>query len=169
MSQLAKFSDIPGLTAMDIIKLCYPFTLPEHKFTQGLAYIREDAIAFRLDKIDPNWHFNQPSFSINGHSVVAVSSLVVKGVVRGNAGAGTALATDKENQFADNMGNAYKGAATDAFKRCARLFGIGRYLLNAPKEGPAFATWLNGLLAQAKKQYDSISIESIEVTAEDAE
>lgn len=169
MSQLAKFSDIPGLTAQDMAMLCFPFLAREHKFTQGLAYIREDAIGFRLDKIDPNWHFNQPSFSVNGTSVVAVSSLIIKGVVRGNAGAGTALISEKPNQMADNMGNAYKGAATDAFKRCARLFGVGRYLLNAPKEGPEFQRWLTILLEEAKKKWTDLKVEAIEVTAEDAE
>lgn len=166
-SEMVKVEDHAGLNAKDMAILCYPFQPHEHKFTQGLAYIREDAIAFRLDKVDPNWHFNEPKFNVNGHSVVAVSSLRIRDVMRGNAGAGTALDTDKANQMADNMGNAFKGAATDCFKRCARLFGVGRYLLNAPKEGPAFNTWLVALLAQAKVEFASVKVESIEVTAED--
>ncbi len=130
-----------GLQPKDVVMLNYPFQLHEHKFLQGKVYIREQAIAARLDKVDPNWQYMIVKNEVNGNSVITVAQLQIKGVIRSNTGSGSALFTDKPNMLSDNFGNAYKGAATDAFKRCARLFGVGRSLLSAPSE-QEFPRWL---------------------------
>lgn len=174
-NQIAQFSDFDGLTSFDLIKLSYPFQRQEHEFLQGMVYIRELAITNRLEKIDPSWEFMISKYEENGNAVVAVSSLRIKGVVRTNVGGGTIMRMKRDGtelgdgQVAENTVNAYKAAATDALKRCSRLFGIGRYLLAAPKEGAAFDAWLVKKLAEAKVTYDklNITVDSVEVAEEE--
>jgi hypothetical protein len=131
-----------NMTPQDIELLCKPFDRKDHEFTRGFVYITESAITARLDAVDPLWSFQLQQVSVRGRQAVAHARLSVNGVTRENIGmqsiefVGT---TDKE------AGEAEKGAATDALKRCARLFGIGRYLLDAPKEGADFDRWLNTL------------------------
>jgi len=130
------------MTPQDIELLCKPFDRKDHEFTRGFVYITEGAITARLDAVDPLWSFQLQQVSVRGRQAVAHARLSVNGVTRENIGMQTIEfvgTTDKE------AGEAEKGAATDALKRCARLFGIGRYLLDAPKEGADFDRWLNAL------------------------
>lgn len=159
-----------GLQPIDLVKLAAPFRIHEHKFLQGKVYIREQAIANRLDWVDPNWEFMIVKNEVNGNSVITVAQLRVKGIIRSNTGAGAALEpkTPNINMLSDNFGNAYKGAATDSFKRCARLFSIGRYLLSAPSE-QEFPRWLETKRAEHKKLYDEVDVGSIEVVTNDTE
>lgn len=170
-----------GLTLADMAKLAYPFQPHEHEFIQGFVYIREEAIANRLDKIDPNWKFEPWGvFSENG-AISVMMLLTIKGVTRANMGTGIIQTdradTDKNGNktgtftllplytIADNTGNnGYKGGTTDSLKRCARLFGVGRYLLSAPKKGDLFNTWLAQKLAEAAKRWKDITVEAIENT-----
>jgi len=49
------------------------------------------------------------------------------------------------NTYTTEANEGEKSAATDALKRCARLFGIGRYLLTLPdnvKDVDSMARWL---------------------------
>lgn len=133
------------LTIDDIKVLSKPFQRNEHEFTRGFVYITEEAIAARLDEVDPAWSFEIQHVGIRDGQGVCHARLTVKGVTRENVGM-QSIETNKDGR---EMGEAEKGATTDALKRCARLFGIGRYLLSAPKENE-FNRWLDQKLNSSK-------------------
>jgi hypothetical protein len=163
------------LNELDIAKLAYPFKRDEHGFLQGFVYISEESIGERIEKVDPAWSFNIDEMTALGDSVVVRASMTIKGVTRSNIG-GNPIQREKEVKEqkdgkyvgtgkyepmplytqADNGVNAFKSAATDAFKRCARLFGIGRYILGAPKEGVTFDRWLKDETAAAKARLETL-------------
>lgn len=123
------------LTADDIKVLSKPFRRAEHEFTRGYVYITEGAITARLDEVDPNWQFEIQQLTVRDKQGVCAARLTVNGVTRENVGmqAVEYLKDKATNQPTDTeAGEAEKGAVTDALKRCARLFGIGRYLLDDP-------------------------------------
>ena len=162
-----------GLTELDMAKLAYPFPRGDHSFLQGYVYIEEEAITARLDKVDPNWSISIDEAVGYGDSIAIRSTLTIKGVSRSNVGGNpvqrdTAEKDSKGNKTgtyvplplytqADNGVNAYKAAATDALKRCARMFGVGRYLLSAPKEGGKFDEWLEQCHEQARARHAVLS------------
>lgn len=126
------------LTPEDLKALQKPFARKDHSFlpkgNDKFAYIDEEAIGPRLDEVDPAWAFEILTIGQNREKQLYVSArLTVKGVSRCNVGM----------QDVQSVGEPEKGATTDALKRCARLFGIGRYLLSAPKtSGAEFDKWL---------------------------
>lgn len=140
------------LTSEHIDRLCKPFPLSEHEFRpEGFAYITEAAITTRLDEIDPNWSLTVKELRDRSASatptVTVVVALTVCGVTRDGVGS-SAVEVDRDGRRETN--EAEKAAATDALRRSARLFGIGRYLLNAPRvqnpaDRTAFARWLASL------------------------
>lgn len=126
------------LDANDLRQLNRPFNLVDHAFrkirNEDLAYLEEDAVSARLDEVDPAWTFELVNVSRGSDKQVIVQArLTVKEVSRDGVGM---------QKVDDEFGEAEKGAATDALKRCARLFGIGRYLLSAPKVRREFDGWL---------------------------
>jgi hypothetical protein len=127
------------LTAEDLTVLRRPFAKEDHEFIKGFVYITEKAICERIEEVDPAWQFEiyEIKRSEVGEAVVS-SALTIKGSTRYGVG------MQKHN---DKAGEAEKGAATDALKRAARLFGVGRYLLEAPNE-QAFDRWLKSLSVQ---------------------
>ncbi len=129
-----------GLTHDDVKALARPFAFADHEFLRGYCYIAEEAVTRRLDEIDPAWDFQIHSIAHRDKQLVVTASLTVKGVTR--AGVGMQVIEYMKEKPGVEVGEAEKGAATDALKRCARLFGIGRYILSAPKEGGAFKSWL---------------------------
>lgn len=149
------------LTKEDLQILQAPFAFDDHEFINGFVYIREDAIMARIEEVDPGANIIARSQPLDIHitgeidlhiQVSVIVDLTVCNVTR--SGIGTANVVYK--QYRDNAGNvnresivneAYKSAVTDALKRAARLFGVGRYLLQAPKERD-FARWLSGLNGQ---------------------
>lgn len=110
-----------------------PFLYADHEFTRGFVYITEEAITARIEEVDPAWEFNVMTTSRADNQAVCHARLTVCGVTRDGVGM---------QQVMEKAGEPEKGAATDALKRAARLFGIGRYLLGAPKEGREFDQWL---------------------------
>lgn len=138
------------LTAEDVRALQAPFAYREHEFldkknregrtTAQLAYITEEAVTARLDGVDPSWSFSIVRIERGAKVVVVDAVLTVKGVSREGIGM---------QKIDDEFGEAEKGAATDALKRCARLFSIGRYLLDAPKTEREFTPWL----AEKQREY----------------
>lgn len=123
------------LEANDLRLLKAAFSRADHEFKQGYVYLTEDAITNRIEEVDPAWSFEiQRMDRINDQTIVC-ARMTIKDVSR--EGVGMQLVTSNSNAEPE------KGAATDALKRCARLFGIGRYLLNAPKEGGDFDKWLS--------------------------
>jgi hypothetical protein len=143
-----------ALQQEDTKALCAPFALEDHEFTRGFVYITEQAITRRLDSIDPGWQFTIIEAVRDATSASVTGRLIVCGVARDGVGTQaieysntTDRSTGEKKPLLDAAGNpreageARKGAATDALKRAARLFGVGRYLLDAPEE-TKFKAWL---------------------------
>lgn len=128
------------LTNEDLIILKKPFQPREHYFTRGFAYIKESGIADRLEEVDPAWSFQIIETQTREGTITVTGRLIVKGVIRDNMGMAQVMSKDDGSE----VNEAEKAAATDAFKRCARLFGVGRYLLDAPKNltVDSLAKWL---------------------------
>jgi len=147
------------LTADDIKVLSKPFRRAEHEFTRGYVYITEGAITARLDEVDPNWMFEIQQLTVRDKQGVCAARLTVQGVTRENVGM---QAVEYLKDSDKEAGEPEKGAVTDALKRCARLFGIGRYLLDDPpkvvmegfrvKDDTAFNEWLR---AKQKAWHDA--------------
>lgn len=114
-----------------------PFRRAEHEFINDYVYITEEAITTRLEDADPGWLFEILNISTSADQVVVTARMTVNGVFRDGVGMQKIVMGQK-----GVVGEAEKGAATDALKRCARLFGVGRYLLDAPKQGAEFDKWL---------------------------
>jgi hypothetical protein len=144
------------LTNDDLTILRRPFKPEEHEFNRGLVYIKEDAITTRIEEVDPNWSFEILSTMQRGNQVSITARMTINGTTRDGVGMDNVLyMTDKvdpktgeilERRSHLEANEAEKSAATDALKRCARLFGVGRYLLSMPrsiKEEKALAKWLN--------------------------
>ena len=90
-----------------------------------LAHIDARAVQDRLDAICPDeWSFEmQPVAGTNTPTIKGRLSIL--GVTREDIG---------EAQSESSMGGGtFKAAASDALKRCAVQFGIGRYLYDLPK------------------------------------
>lgn len=128
-----------ALTPENVKALTAPFALREHYWRQGgkgreLVYIEEEAISTRLDSVDPAWELTVMGvWATREKEVAAHVRLTVCGVTRDGIGQAEVGGAEAE-----------KTAATDAFKRAARLFGIGRYLLNPPDKAQ-FGAWLANL------------------------
>lgn len=110
------------LTAQDLAVLRKPFAVKDHEFLRGFTYITESAITTRIEDVDPEWTFEIMHVTTRDTQCIVHARMTIKGVVRDGIGM----------QVIQSAGEAEKGAATDALKRCARLFGIGRYLLDLP-------------------------------------
>ena len=89
-------------------------------FYQLLAYIDARTAMKELDKLDPEWGTAKPEPVFeNGKIVAFIHGITVKGKTRYDIGHTT------------NM-EAYKGGVSDALKRAAQTFGIGRELYDQP-------------------------------------
>ena len=157
------------LTYEDAIALRWPFRLDDHKFDTKYPYLTEVPIENRLDDVDPGWnwviHRIETREVVGGQSEIKVTvhgSLTIKGVTRDGIGqavtrqskeAKTNTATGEV--YTDEINSAEKNAATDALKRAARLFGVGRYLLTTQKAGiktrDQLERWLNAAVQAAEK------------------
>jgi hypothetical protein len=109
------------LTAEDLKKLSAPF--PKDKIgikvatisKQGdkamlVPYLQHTYVADRIEEVDPSWSSAIISETYGQKGCATSMALTIKGVTRANVG----------------EGDEPKGAASDALKRCAMLFGIGR-------------------------------------------
>lgn len=126
------------LTPEDLTTLKAAFSFSDHEFTRGFCYLTEEAISNRVEEVDPAWSFEIQNLQRIGDQCVCAARLTIKGISREGVGM-QSIELNKEGRI---VGEPEKGAATDALKRCARLFGIGRYILGAPKEGQQFKVWL---------------------------
>lgn len=87
-----------------------------------VRYLPHPIVADRLDEVDPAWSseitHSEWRDDVEGKPSVFTSvRLTIMGVSRENSG----------------QGKDPKAAASDAFKRAATLFGVGRYLYSGPK------------------------------------
>jgi hypothetical protein len=130
------------LTHDDLRDLKRPFAAQHHEFLRGNVYLQERAICERLEQVDPGWQFQHVQTTYTNNQVTVVMAMTVCGVTRTNAGTwdiqyydpdDKKYASKTERQMATPHNQAEKNATTDALKRCARLFGVGRYLLDCPK------------------------------------
>ena len=142
------------LTAQDLEILCMPFPSDDVNFLQGNAYITETEITIRIEAVDPAWSFVITDSGNRDKRAYATGQLTIKGSTRGNVGMGNVVyrkgAAGDPYQEAND---AEKSAATDCLKRCARLFGVGRYLLELPdnvKDNSSYNRWMNGTGTQAR-------------------
>lgn len=134
-----------NLTAQDLQLLQAPFAANDHEFLQGKAYITESAITRRIEAVDPAWTLEQVSLfnRSDDSTVVCTMRLTIKGTWRDGVGMSSVVKMKSGNGEANE---AEKSAATDALKRAARLFGIGRYLLDLPdnvRDANSMAKYLN--------------------------
>jgi hypothetical protein len=117
------------LTAQDLDVLKAPFAKDDHEQLQGYWYIKEDSVMERIESVDPSASIEivKSETIVHGEYVRAnvTMAITINGVTRTGIGSAYFMAGKKPNE-------PEKSAATDALKRAARLFGIGRYLLNAP-------------------------------------
>ena len=134
------------LTHDDLKKLQAFFPAKDHSFVKGsqdkmYAYLEEDPIMSRVESVDPaaGWSIEGVSVRKDGdtHSVSVWGTLTIKGVSRSGMGsAAVTLYSFTKKKTGENVtgeaNEAEKSAATDALKRAARMFGIGRYLLSLP-------------------------------------
>lgn len=113
-----------------------PFAKAEHEFKGGFAYVKEESIVARIEEVDGSfdWHLSGP-VEFYGNDAIAIGQMTIKGVRRDGVGMAPLTLTDSQSgEVKPAQAEPAKSAATDAFKRASRLFGVGRYLLSAPKE-----------------------------------
>lgn len=133
-----------SLTPENVTRLKDFFPVRAHEFLNGNCYISEEAITNRLDEVDPSWTMELLSDEPRGNQCVAVMRLTVCGVSRDGVGMQPLTITKKDGTVIDGT-EPEKSAATDALKRAARLFGIGRYILEmgrAVNDYRTLETWL---------------------------
>ena len=104
------------------------FPVQAHEFLNGNTYISEEAITNRLDEVDPSWSMELMQEYTRDKQCIAVMRLTVCGVSRDGVGMQPTKIMKKDGTEMDGT-EPEKSAATDALKRAARLFGIGRYIL----------------------------------------
>lgn len=160
------------LTAEDLEVLRGFFAVDEHEFDYGKnCYIKELSVSERLEQVDPAFSFViknievRPSAGENGKEVGTVTvhaSMTVKGSTRESTGMAVILKSDEKEEtkwnndtrkkektgvmYTVEANQAEKSATTDALKRCARLFGIGRYMLqfgNDVNDTASLKRWLD--------------------------
>lgn len=125
-------------------QLAIPFQVHEHGFNyMRFPYIDEYAVATRLDEVigPAGWQFiiHHTEWRSDTH-VTVTAYLEIDGVQKWNTGDHVA-SPDKNSDLDDYFtkarigANAQKAAVTDALRRCGRLWGIGRYILQMPNKG----------------------------------
>ncbi len=93
-------------------------------YARCLAYVDARAVATRLDDVVgiDGWQFNwEPVASAGGKVTAAKGTLAIHGISKSDVGDGDATETTK-------------ASVSDALKRCAVLWGLGRYLYGMPAE-----------------------------------
>ncbi len=140
------------LTPEAVNQLLAPFPFGAHEWLKGFVYVTEYDITRRLFDVDPNWCWElrelRETVIATQTMYIAHGRLTICGVSRDGIGQAVQELT---KDGARPMGEAGKSATTDAFKRAARMFGVGNYLLNnppacsaspTPQERKAFEVWL---------------------------
>lgn len=131
--------------------LAAPFAVDDHEFFNSLVYLSEEAVAARLDSVCPEWTWELVGDPVVRGGVIAQRGrLTISGIYRDGVGMAAAVMSKDGNR---EVNEPEKSAATDAFKRAARMFGVGRYLLRTPKTVNDYASlgrWLNGSAPKAQ-------------------
>ena len=152
------------ITSEQSEKLKDYFPVKSHEFLNGNTYISEEAITNRLDDVDPSWSLERLDVYRNESVVTAIFRLTVCGVSRDGVGmAVVQLSKEKDRE----VNEAEKSAATDALKRAARLFGIGRYILEMGKAVTDYRS-LEQWLYQRQNKVTSLASENAPQTHQEA-
>lgn len=108
-----------------------PFRFAEHTFKPpyGFIYVAEAAVTARIEEVDPGWEVRLLNVFTRERTTHALVSMTIMGTTRDGIGT-QVIETTKDGDREANESE--KAAATDALRRAARLFGIGRYLLECP-------------------------------------
>jgi hypothetical protein len=144
-----------SLTEADTQKLTRPFPVEAHEFHRGFCYVAEEEVTARLDEVDPGWTFEIKTMGrggANNQFGIVSARLTIKGSYRESTGMQSVEFTNMKDAQGKvigkseiEAGEAEKAATTDALRRCARLFGIGRYILKMGgdvKDKSQLAAWL---------------------------
>jgi hypothetical protein len=103
-----------------------------------VLYLQHTDVQDRLDEVDPGWMTEVLKEDKVGDTTYVRLRLTLKGVSRENVG----------------EGGDPKGAYSDALKRCAMLFGVGRYLYDSP------TVWVD--YNESRDRYRQWSVEDYE-------
>jgi len=128
------------LTAEAVEHLKKPFAAQFHDFRQSYVYLAERAVCERIEQVDPAWSFILTDMHQRDDQIIVTATMTILGTHRQGIGMSEIKMAGKSSFEAE------KGAATDALRRCARLFGVGRYLLDTPqsvKDERSLTAWLN--------------------------
>jgi hypothetical protein len=142
-------SFVVGLTKENLQSLKAPFareklrvkvqSLNKEKTRAGLVvYLQHTVVQDRLDEVDPSWSVRVIRERWLGEAFYVQMRMTLKGISRENIG----------------EGKDPKSAYSDALKRCAMLFGIGRYLYHSA------IVWVE--YDQSKSNFKNWSIEDYE-------
>ena len=169
----------------DLIVLQKYFSVNEHEFDYGgNAYIKESMICKRIESVDPGWGFVIKGIDVRSSAgdggkevgtVTVHASMTINSTTRDNTGMGVILKSDlkAEMKWEDKKkiktGNVYtieanqaeKTATTDALKRCARLFGIGRYMLDFGKsvsDEASLQRWFNNNVSTDPNEWNKANM-----------
>ena len=145
------------MTPEQVKELSAPFAVKDHEFTYNkMIYLTEEAITRRMDEVDPNWSFAIRMTEHRADKVVIYAALTIAGVTRERNGFDAAACSKGMPALPENeVHQREKDALTDALKRCARLFGVGRYILDIPKNGNDAVKTEKDLAQWLKAQYAS--------------
>lgn len=141
-----------GLTSEDLKVLKAPFSKDhlgvkvqslnkERTRAMLVLYLQHTDVQNRIEQVDPAWKLEILGEEREGESVFVRARLTIKNVNRENVG----------------EGGDPKAAYSDALKRCAMLFGVGRYLYDSE------LVWTE--YNEAKDRYRQWTIEDYEKAA----
>jgi len=149
-----------ALSRQDFAVLAAPFLPGEHEFVNDKIYIKETAVCERIEEVDMAWQWIEPTFDrldLKTEMATVSGTLVICGTPRFGVGSQPFQMPKKYEKESDEVyvlrietefrkSELEKGSTTDCLKRAARLFGIGRYMLECPKDikgyGSALDAWL---------------------------
>lgn len=148
------------ISAEQLHALKRPLPVEQHEFLRGMVYLTEYGITERIEEVDPSWAMTQPHIERREETVEGSTTLIITVTIgiticdttRYGVGMASTVSSEKTNK---EVNEAEKSAATDALKRAARLFGIGRYLLNTPRNvdnHESLAKWLRSLQSPPHQQ-----------------
>lgn len=100
----------------------------EHKNPKGLTYLKEKAIVRRLNEAFGVFGW-QTEYTIVGSAVTCTISAYIDGNWLKRTNGSGIQSKDEPQNIKQSMEDIVKTAYTDAFKRAARSWGIGWYLL----------------------------------------
>lgn len=110
----------------------------DRRFAFLVLYLQHTDVYARIESVDPAWSAEITGAHVLGDRVYVRAKVTILGVSRENFGEGTD----------------YKAAASDAIKRAAMLFGVGRYLRDSEEACVEYVESRDKYRAWTKDDYD---------------